>query len=179
MGSATAHGKQAVRTVVCDTGPLLHLAEAQAAELLHLVGELHIPPAVDAEMTHHNANWRSGQAHIQVTRLAPRYKGEAAAWRKAGLLDLGEAEAIQLALQFRAEWFLTDDGAARLVAQSIGLETHGSLGIVLWAAAVGHLTRTAAEGALDGLAKSSLWISHAVLDEAHAALNELLPPFES
>ena len=84
-----------------------------------------------------------------------------------------EAEAIALAKQLDADWFLTDDSAARLFAEAAGLETHGSLGIVLWAAATGHLAQAKAKDALERLARSSLWVSASVLDEARAALDEL------
>lgn len=72
-----------------------------------------------------------------------------------------------------AQWLLTDDSAARLFAQSLGIEVHGSLGVVLWAAAVGHLDLANAEATLDRLAQSSLWISARVLAEAKTALNQL------
>jgi predicted nucleic acid-binding protein len=88
-------------------------------------------------------------------------------------LDAGEAEAIALARQVQADWFLTDDAAARLFAQALGLEVHGALGIILWATAVGHLNRTAAEAALHRLAQSSLWVSAKVLTEARLALDQL------
>jgi predicted nucleic acid-binding protein len=65
------------------------------------------------------------------------------------------------------------DAAARLFAQTLGLEVHGSLGVVLWAAAVGRLGRAEAETTLDRLAQSSLWISARVLAEAKAALDQL------
>ena len=98
---------------------------------------------------------------------------EAAKWQEAGLLDAGEAEAIALARQKKAEWLLTDDSTARLFGEALGLEVHGSLGVVLWSVAVGHLDRSGAEAALDRLAHSSLWISARVLAEARAALDEL------
>jgi predicted nucleic acid-binding protein len=91
-----------------------------------------------------------------------------------GLLDAGEAEAMALARQLSAHWFLTDDAAARVLAASLALEVHGSLGIVLWAATIRHLSRGEAESALDRLARSSLWISAGVLAEARAALDRLL-----
>jgi predicted nucleic acid-binding protein len=100
---------------------------------------------------------------------------QAARWERVGLLDTGEAEAIALARELNAEWFLTDDGAARVFATALGLEVHGSLGVVLWAAAVGHLNRKEAESALHRLAQSSLWISTRVLAEAHTALDRLFP----
>ena len=103
------------------------------------------------------------------------YDAEAAGWQQAGLLDAGEAEAVALARQLNAQWLWTDDAAARLFAQTLGLEVHGSLGIVLWAAALGHLNRADAEVALDRLAQSSLWISARVLAEARAALGQLFP----
>ena len=88
-------------------------------------------------------------------------------------MEAGEAEAIALACQLSAAWFLTDDAAARVFAASLGLEVHGSLGLVLWAAARKHLGHEEAAAALDRLAHSSLWISARVLAEAQAALDRL------
>jgi len=88
-------------------------------------------------------------------------------------LDPGEAQALALALQSEADWLLTDDAAARLIAQQHGLEVHGSLGVVLWGAATGHFQRQEAEDALEALAGSSLWISSRILDEARAALRQI------
>jgi predicted nucleic acid-binding protein len=110
---------------------------------------------------------------ITTDTLAAPYASEAAAWQQAGLLDAGEAEAIALVRQIRADWLLTDDAAARLFAEELGLEVHGSLGVVLWAAALGHMVRTEAEQILTRLAASSLWISSRVLVEARAALDEI------
>jgi predicted nucleic acid-binding protein len=114
------------------------------------------------------------------TRLAEGDKPESALRRRgpdlaASLLDDGEAEAVALARQLNAHWLLTDDTAARLVGQAFGLEVHGSLGIVLWAAATNRLRRDEAESALDRLAQSSLWVSSSVLLTAKAALGEMFP----
>jgi predicted nucleic acid-binding protein len=51
---------------------------------------------------------------------------QATRWLQVGLLDIGEAEAIALARQLNANWFLTDDAVARVLATSLGLEVHGS-----------------------------------------------------
>jgi len=72
------------------------------------------------------------------------------------LLHLREAEAIALARYLKPDWLLTDDAAARLLGQSLGLEVHGSLGIVLWAAATGYLNRSEADAILERLKNSSL-----------------------
>jgi predicted nucleic acid-binding protein len=92
-----------------------------------------------------------------------------------GGLGLGEAEAVVLARSARADWLLTDDAGARIVATTLGLEVHGSLGVVLWAAAGKQIERLEALAVLDGLAKSSLWISSDVLRDARQALDQLLP----
>jgi hypothetical protein len=160
---------------VTDTGPLLHLTEAAALELLRLVGDLHVPPQVMAEMAYHRMDWLLPE-WITLDILAPAFAADAEAWQQAGLLDAGEAEAIALARQIDAGWLLTDDTAARLFAEEIGIEVHGSLGVVLWTAAVGHLERPAAEQALALLASSSLRISRRVLTEARAALDEIFAP---
>ena len=163
-----------MRRVVSNTGPLLHMSEAQVLTLLMQTGEVYIPRAVDLEMEQNDSLWPNARPpRIHVERLGTPYDEEATAWQQAGLLDAGEAEAIALARQVRADWFLTDAAAARLFAQALGLEVHGSLGIVLWAAAVGHLNRTAAEAALNRLAQSSLWVSATVLAEARSALDQL------
>ena len=163
-----------MRQVVSDTGPLLHLGEAQVLLLLEQSGNVFIPKAVDLELSRYQAAWLSERpSWIRVEGLVSPYDGEAAQWQQAEWLHKGEAEAVALARQMDADWLLTDDAAARLFAQSLGLEVHGSLGIVLWATAQGHLQRAEAESALDRLAQSSLWISTRVLADAKAALQRL------
>jgi predicted nucleic acid-binding protein len=160
--------------VVSDTGPILHLSEAQALNLLSPTGEVHISIGVDEEISQYQPDWQSERPDwITVDGLIPPHDEEATEWQHAGLLDPGEAEAIALASQISADWLLTDDAAARLFAQAMGLEVHGSLGIVLWSAATGHLDRPDAEAALDRLAQSTLWVSARVLTEAKAALDQL------
>ena len=159
---------------MCDTGPLLHLGEAGVLDLLFPAGDVHIPIAVDMEMRSREAAWHVRRpSWLHVTHLDPGPALEARLWQQAGLLHYGEAQAIALARQLRAHWLLTDDAAARLLAQSWGLEVHGSLGLVLWAAAKRHLSRPEAEAALDRLAQSSLWVSPSVLLAAKAALEQL------
>ena len=142
--------------------------------LLEAAGRIIIPPAVHAELIEYAPFWDEDRpAWIEIERLAPEASEIAARWLQAGLLDPGEAEALALAIQLEADWFLTDDAAARLITLQQGLEVHGSLGVVLWAAATGHLDHSAAENALEALSGSSLWISSRVLEEARAALRQI------
>lgn len=157
---------------VADTGPLLHLAEAGSLDLLQLIDDLYVPPQVITELVFHAADWQT-PVWITVEPLKPDHAREAAAWQQAGLLDAGEAEAIALTRQAAADWLLTDDATARLFAQELGIEVHCSLGILLYAAAIGHLERGQAEQTLAQLASSSLWLSRRILAEARAALSEM------
>ncbi|MBX3279915.1 MAG: hypothetical protein KF868_18085 [Acidobacteria bacterium] len=162
-----------MRTIVSNTGPLLHLIESQLLALLEPAGEVRIPPAVSIEISRHARNWSLSQTPwIQIAPLIAPHDAQAVGWVQAGLLDVGEAEALALAQQLAADWFLTDDAAARVLASTLGVEAHGSLGVVLWAAATGSLKRDSALTALDRLAQSSLWISVRVLAEAREALNQ-------
>ena len=163
-----------MRRIVSNTGPVLHLHEAELLTLLEHAGEIYIPKAVDLEMAQHELEWRARKPDwITVTLVTASYDPQATRWQQVRLLDAGEAEVIALAQQLNAQWFLTDDAAARVLATSLGLEVHGSLGLVLWSAAMRYLSHGEAESALDRLAQSSLWISVGVLAEARAALDRL------
>ena len=133
-----------------------------------------IPPIVDREIARHVQDWtsrRPGWLHVESAQypLAERLE------RWAAQIDLGagEIEAIVLAKSRAADWLLTDDAADRVVATLLGMEVHGSLGVVLWAAAQAHINRHEAAAILERLAVSSLWISPAILAEARRALDEL------
>jgi predicted nucleic acid-binding protein len=163
-----------LRRVVCDTGPILHLQEARTLSVLESLGQLYLPPAVQREILARRPDWQRGKPPwLEITDLDARAAEIAAGWLQAGLLDRGEAEALALATQVKADWFLTDDAAARVVASQQGFEVHGSLGVVLWAAATGHLGQAEAEASLAALEASSLWISVRVLGEARAALRQI------
>ena len=89
-----------------------------------------MPLAVDLEMLVHQQDWQNQRpAWIGVQPLEPLYNTAAVQWQHAGLLHGGEAAAVALARQLQANWFLTDDTAARVFAQSLGLEVHGSLSV--------------------------------------------------
>ena len=171
---AQAQERRIVRVVVCDTGPVLHLFEAHALGLLEKTGEVLIPPNVDDEIARHVQDWRSRRpGWLRVE--SPRHPLAAQLGQSAAQIDLGagEMEAIVLATSRAADWLLTDDAGARIVATLLGMEAHGSLGVVLWAAAQAHIDRHEAAAILDRLAAASLWISPAILAEARRALDVL------
>ena len=161
------------RVIVCDTGPLIHLSEADAIHLLKLAGGILIPPAVATEFKSNPANGNLPD-WIQIHELTTRSTAQVVRWVKNDYVDMGEAEAIALALQQHSDWLLTDDAEARQFAESLGLEVHGSIGLLLWAVASGYTeNRAQAYQILNGLERSSLWISERVVTAAAEAIDEL------
>jgi len=163
--------KKQMRLIVCDTGPILHLIEAKLLYLLNQLGKVYIPKMVDTEIDELVPLWNKRKPEwLQVVSLYPNEVKQAESLYLAGLLGLGEAEAIILAKRIKAKWFLTDDTEARIFANLLGLEVHGSLGIVLKSAAIGLLNYNEARNALKRLSKTSLWISEKILLEAYEAI---------
>jgi len=161
------------RIVVCDTGPLLHLSEAGVIHLLSLAGDIFIPALVASEFESNSQGWKPPQ-WVKILELDMAARKQAAGWIQSRQIDAGEAEAIGLALQIKADWVLTDDAKARQLAEFEGLEVHGSIGLLLWSVAGGHVSDQAqALKLLGDLANSSLWISERILQEVHRAIGIL------
>jgi len=63
---------------------------------------------------------------------------------------------------------------ARQSGEFLGLEIHGSIGLLLWTVAVGHVeSENEALNSLDDLAGSSLWISDRVVNQARSSIHAL------
>ena len=164
-----------MKRLVADTGPLLHLHEAQSLHLLSLIGSVSVPVRVLAEFRKHapHAFSTTLPAWLTVSPLSAAAQQRATAWQQSGLLHSGESEALALSEEFKPDWFLTDDAAARLMAESMSMEAHGSLGVVLWCAARHLISKADAELHLTNLENSSLWLSPRVRAEARTAVAKL------
>jgi hypothetical protein len=117
LGIKTEKGIQKVsRVIICDTGPLIHLSEAGAIHLLKLAGGIFIPPVVATEFKRNPATGNLPD-WIQIRELTARSTAQAARWVKNDYVDMGEAEAIALALQQHSDWLLTDDSGGATVCR--------------------------------------------------------------
>ncbi len=72
---------------VCDTGPRLHLSEANTLATLRHVGDIHAPPQVITEISHHLTEWQT-PAWVTIDALDTFHAAEAAAWLQAELRTL-------------------------------------------------------------------------------------------
>jgi predicted nucleic acid-binding protein len=81
-------------------------------------------------------------------------------------LDEGEKQAVVLCFQHQDSILLTDDAAARLAAKSIGIKTHGTVGILLRAIRRKQLTPQEVIKHLEEIPlKSTLFIKSSLLTE--------------
>lgn len=121
-------------TVVCNATPLINFAAINRLDVLQAVfGQIVIPQAVYNETT--GSAFRSSQFVLQAIssgwlQVRPVFS---IALSIPLELDIGEREAIALALETGEEQILLDEREARQVAQSIGLQVMGTLGILLLA----------------------------------------------
>lgn len=124
-------GTDPAATLICDAGPLIHLDELGALSLLSDSRVL-VPPAVWREVTRHRPSALAGR-EIKLSQESPsgEFLGRVHPLAKAFSLDAGEREAIQMACQHSESLLITDDAAARLVAEELGLRVHGTIGILV------------------------------------------------
>src|SRR5688572_12639880 len=119
--------------VVCNSSPIIALAQIDALHLLRLLfNHVVIPPAVQGEIQSIALpEW------IEVQPLAQELDARVA----AASLDAGEREALGLALERRADLLVLDDLPARVLAEHIGLPLIGTVGVLLLAKQRGLLER--------------------------------------
>ena len=118
--------------VVSDTSPLLALTHLGQLDLLATIyGEVVVPPAVATELFHPP----SGLNKLDVTQLtfarvdSPRDQQRVVQFLQ--VLDVGEAEALALALELKPEAVLVDEKLGRRLAIQNGLIATGTMGVLL------------------------------------------------
>ena len=118
--------------VVCDAGPIIHLDELDCLDLLADFDSILVPDLVWQEVAYHRpeALQRSGLSLKQV-RITTGADAELTALARALSLDAGEEAALALMRQHPQAILLTDDAAARLAAEQLGMPVHGTIGVVV------------------------------------------------
>jgi predicted nucleic acid-binding protein len=128
--------------VVCDSSPIIGLSAVGKLSLLQqLYGKILVPQSVAREITLGGAG-QPGADDLQTSDwIETQAVGDSVLLRALdGELDRGEAEAIALAVELRAELLLVDERRARRVAARLGLGMVGVLGVLVEAKRKGLLT---------------------------------------
>lgn len=129
--------------VVADAGPIIHLDELDALDVLSDYAAVQVPEAVWQEVEHHRPTALNHPAVRWVRVHAIMPSPRVAALGTLYTLHRGEQAALNLCLQTHINTLLTDDTAARMAAQNLHLVTHGTLGLLL--RSIRMRTRTSAE----------------------------------
>src|SRR3989344_4778679 len=116
--------------VISDTGPLIHLSEIDLIKALDAFKEIYIPEEVNNELKRNRID-KNVFNNVKIANLGPKFKDVAEIIVNKFSLDLGESQAIALALQEKVDFFLTDDLDAKTVANFHSIESHGTGGIIL------------------------------------------------
>lgn len=148
--------------VVSNTSPIMNLAAIDRLDVLRqLYGSVQIPTAVFEELT--GRKKQTGAVEIQsfpwiVTRCV---QDRTLVTSLLGELDPGEAEAIGLAVESRADLLLMDERLGRRVAARFGVRFIGLIGALVEAKQRGYVA--AIQPLLDDLIhRAGFWISDAL-----------------
>jgi len=119
-------------TVVSNTSPLRYLIAVGRADLVaQIFRHVLIPRAVEQELTDPSTPDAVRQWMAQRPSWLEIRASRAPDPELARRLDQGEAEAIQLAIDLRADFLLIDEVRGRKVATARGLVVIGALGVLL------------------------------------------------
>jgi predicted nucleic acid-binding protein len=160
--------------VVSDTPPILNLARIGRLELLPaLYHQVIIPEAVYEELTVSKADLPPAidlSSEPWLTIATPKDQARVQKLRED--LDPGEAEAIVLAIERRADLLLVDERRARQIATAAGLTVTGLLGTVARAKLAGLIPL--AQPVLDELIQTArFWIGPQLYQEVLKELGEI------
>lgn len=146
--------------VVSNTSPIMNLAIIGQLNLLNrLYGKVFIPEAVFQELSTVDSE-ESGLLRIQLHSWIEKRFITNHFLVDALLLDLdvGEAEAIVLAKDIKADLLLIDERRGRTIASRLGLKVIGLLGVLVEVKRMGFISRV--KPILDELIeKAGFWIS--------------------
>jgi predicted nucleic acid-binding protein len=161
------------KIVVCDAGPVIHLDEVNCLDLLSDFAEVIIPEAVWDEIANHRPA-ALDLKNVAFNRLAihENLTPELATVFQVFSLHAGEQQAIQIAHELKSGLLLTDDSAARLAAQSLTIQVHGTIGVLLRAIRRHQRTKAEILDVLKSLPQTStLHIKSSLLEEVIRSLN--------
>jgi len=160
--------------VVSDTTPLIGLASIGRFDLLQkLFGELYIPEAVYNESVVAGRNEGGAKREVSQARWikVKRVKDRLAVELLLDELDEGEAEAIVLARELKAEWVLMDEKKGRRKLRMLGMQKIGTIGILLKAKEMGYIETIRSD--LEKLRSKGFSISQRVVDVVLERAGEL------
>jgi predicted nucleic acid-binding protein len=159
--------------VVSDTSPLSCLIKTKNLFLLErLFGEIIVPPAVYRE-TLELKSFKIDLSEFESASWIKKYSPQNLDKLKDKLssLDEGEAEAIALAIELKANLILIDERGGFNKARELGLAATGLLGVVLFAKEKGIIT--SGKQLIDQfISEGGMWVGPNLYKQVIQSLNE-------
>lgn len=158
--------------VVADSSPLIYLSVLGRLDLLGaLYGAVLLPRAVYDEVVIAGDGEPGSREVASAGRIEVRDVAMDESWAALDArLDPGEAAAIVLALEARADLLLVYDRAGRREATVVGLRVHGTLGVLVDARRRGLLAALRPE--IDALVAAGFRVSERARGEVLALVGE-------
>jgi len=152
--------------VVCDAGPLIHLDELGCLDLLSDFRDVLVPDAVWIEVARHRpAALRRRRVRLTRVVVSQRPADDLKELANTFSLAIGEIESLILVGRLAGAVLLTDDAAARLVADSLGYEVHGTIGVIVRALRSNRRTKRQVVNLLRAIPRrSTLYIAQSLLN---------------
>jgi len=121
--------------VVADSGPLISLASINHFDLLKsLYHQINIPLAVQNEVVNIQGGLPGSKQVAAASWVLPvEVRDNTAVQILRERLDLGESQAIVLAIELKADVLLIDEARGRRVAEARGLNKTGTIGTLIMA----------------------------------------------
>jgi len=121
-----------LREIICNTSPLQYLHQLGLLHILpHLANPVVVPPAVVDELREGLTRGVNLPDTSRLEWITIRKPASAAALPLVTDLGPGETEVLALALEAPGSVVVLDDAVARSVAQTLGVEMTGTLGLLL------------------------------------------------
>lgn len=150
--------------IVADSSPWISFAILERLNLLpELYSEIYVPYAVPNEISNPNKPHAQGLTAFCQNRVV-EVKNQIAVAMLMNDVDIGEAEAIVLALETGIPNMLIDDAKGRRAAQLKGLQIIGTIGILLSAKKKNMISKLKPE--LDSLVKNHIRIGQRLYTQA-------------
>ena len=114
--------------VIADSGPIFSLAIIDKLEILDaLFDNIRIPLAVWEEISRDKTTEQYQSIHLFFKDKTEQIKGFN---ELSFIMDYGESESVILYKELQADFLLIDDKKARKIAQTLGLNCIGTLGLL-------------------------------------------------
>lgn len=148
--------------VVLDSSCIIILSQIEKVDILEMLfSEIFVPEAVSAEFMIKASGTEDERKFREVVKTA-KVKDSLAVMTLQTDLGKGESECIVLAKEINADFVVLDDKDARKIAEFLGLNIIGTLGILVMAYKKGIVQNV--KSVIDRMREENFWVDDKVYE---------------